>query len=229
MQEKKRLDFQFPVLVYAGRVRLFYNLYFAAVVVFNGHQPAGLNGYSKGKLFAYNPCLIPCLCLLYGLFILAFSPYPREAWLGAPGYLSGFSPIFSLSCSFAFLFHCFTFPRKIDGLINIWLFSAAIIAILGLLEYLGLIFWLPLFRNLILSKGRARPQFRTPTIWDLHGHGLPVRCAAFYAKASCRTVPLLALIHGCLLTTLCRSAWLGAVAGFLLILLFYPAKKISFS
>ena len=194
----------------AGRVSpYFYNLYFA-VVVFNGHQPAGLMVIVKEKLFIYNPCLIPLsLFTLWAFLSSFFSPYPREAWLGAPGYLSGFFSylffivLFLLSYSTAS-----RFPGKIDGLINIWLFSASIIAMLGLLEYLGLDILASMCSgNLIFSKGASSSTIQNSNdLGTYMAMAFPFAVLRFMQKASFRTVPLFALIYGCLLTTLCRSA-----------------------
>ena len=231
MLEKKRLDFQLPVLVVLLAV---YPLIFTIYILPRWSSLMAISLLAlmvlvKERLFIYNPCLIPLsLFTLWAFLSSLFSPYPREAWLGAPGYLSGFFSylffivLFLLSYSTAS-----RFPGKIDGLINIWLFSASITAILGLLEYLGLDILASFCSgNLILSKGASSSTIQNSNdLGTYMAMAFPFAVLRFMQKASCRTVPLLALIYGCLLTTLCRSAWLGAVAGFLLILLFYPAKK----
>jgi len=53
----------------------------------------------------------------------------------------------------------------------------------------------------------------------------PFAALRFLQKPAWRTVLILGLTYGSLLTTLCRGAWVGLFVGFLLFLFCYPAKK----
>ena len=94
----------------------------------------------KEKIAVYNDSFIPLgFFLLFAFISSCFSEYPREAWLGSPGYLSGFFTYLLSAILFIFAYGTsLIFPAKIDNIIDIWLLSAGLIALFGLLQYLGL-------------------------------------------------------------------------------------------
>jgi O-antigen ligase len=228
MTAKKELNFQIPVLV---TLLALYPLIFTPYILPRWASLMAISLFAltviiKDKLFIYNYSFIPlCLFILSVFLSSLFSSYFQEAWLGAPGYLSGFLSYLFFVVLFLLAFGVVSrYPGKIERIINIWLLSASLIAILGLLEYLGL--------N-ILSSGRVvfSKGLSSSTIQNSNDLGtymamaFPFAAMCFLQKFSYRTALVLGLVYGCLLTTFCRSAWLGAASGLVFILLFYPFKK----
>lgn len=79
-----------------------------------------------------------------------FSEYTREAWLGSPGYLTGFITYIFFAILFVFAYStALNFPVQTDKIIDIWLLSVALIALIGLLQYLG---------GLKVSRDNMKPQ-----------------------------------------------------------------------
>ncbi|MGI6309003.1 MAG: O-antigen ligase family protein [Dethiobacteria bacterium] len=226
---KKRLNFEIPVLM---TMLVLYPLIFTPYVMprwtaFMVISLLALIVVCKEKIFFYNHSLIPLNLFLLFVFASAlFSPYSREAWLGDAGYMTGFIAYFFFAVLFILAYSvALRNPAEIENMLNLWLWSAALIAFIGLLQYIGL--------NLLPFGGRDifKPINSSSTICNSNDLGtflamaFPFAARRFLQKPDFSGVLIFGLIYGSLLTTFCRGAWLGVAGGILLIAFYFPQKK----
>lgn len=180
----------------------------------------------KEKIAVYNDSFIPLgFFLLFAFISSCFSEYPREAWLGSPGYLSGFFTYVLLAILFIFAYGtALIFPAKLDNIIDIWLLSAGLIALFGLLQYLGLNL-LPLGTDIFKSIKSSSTIYNSNDLGTYLLMAFPFAALRFIQDANFRSTAVLSLIYGTLLTTLCRSAWVGLAPGVLLLIVCCRDKK----
>ncbi len=166
------------------------------------------------------------LFLLAVLLSAVLSDYQGVVWLGDPGYMTGFishvgyAVLFILALDVAY-----RSPMEMEKVLNLWLFSAFVIAWIGLLQYFGF--------NILPYGERTVFQATTSysTIWNTNDLGnymvmaFPFAAYYFLQKATVSTSLLVASIFAATLTTLTRGAWLALLAAFLFLFFFYPQKK----
>ena len=180
----------------------------------------------KEKSPVYNNSYIPLGLFLLLVFISScFSEYPGEAWLGSPGYLTGFITYIFFAILFVFAYStALKFPVQTDKIIDIWLLSAALIALIGLLQYLGLNL-LPLGTDIFKSTKSASTIYNSNDLGTFLLMAFPFAALRFIQGINFRSIMILSLVYGTLLTTLCRSAWVGLVPGVLLLMICCRDKK----
>ena len=226
---KVKLDFQIPVLVV---LLVFYPLIITPYVIprwaaFIAISLLALVVICKEKLFFYNRCLIPLGLFLLFVFVSAlFSPYTREAWLGDSGYLTGSIAYFFFAVLFILAFGvALRNPAAIEKMIDLWLWSAALIAFIGLLQYLGLNL-LPLWgEDIFKPVNSSSTIYNTNDLGTFLAMAFPFAARRFLHKPDFPGVLLFGLVYGSLLTTFTRGAWLGVAGGIILIVFYFPQRK----
>ena len=155
-----------------------------------------------------------------------FSKYQSFVWLGNPIFMTGFMPHIGFAAVFLLAREA-VLTRRIDieYIIRIWLLSATIISLLGLLQYLGLI--LLSFRGVEIFEPKASySTFINPN--DLGSYlvmAFPFAAHFFLKSNSMMTLLMVALIYGATLTSMTRGAWIGLFAGLVIFFLLYPQKR----
>ena len=218
---KIKLDLQIPVLVV---LLVFYPLMITPYLIphwaaFIALGLLALFVICKEKLFFYNRCFLPLGLFLLLVFISAlFSSHKQEAWLGDPGYLTGFIAYFFFAVLFVLAYAAaLRDPSALEKTLDLWLWSAALIAFIGLLQYFGL--------NLLPIRGEDifESVKSSSTIFNINDLGtflamvFPFAARRFLQRPGFPVVLILGLIYGALLTTFTRGAWLGVAGGIILI------------
>jgi len=180
----------------------------------------------KQRIFTRRTCNRPLMVFLALILVSALlSQYRREAFLGAGTRLTGF---LSWACFVVlFLFAAGLASRKPRVLERVtgpvWRLSVVVIVVLGILQFFGvdLVGVISPYYN--LSYGTIGNSNHLGTY--LLTCALPFVVGRYLARPSVATTAELALLHGCLLTTQSRSAWIALAFGLLVILLKHPLRK----
>jgi O-antigen ligase len=166
--------------------------------------------------------LVPLLAFLFfGLIATSLASYPQTAWFGTPMRWTGFTT--DLYCVVLFLLAWYTLSlRQIDLLLRWLVGTAAVVAVLAVLQYYGLnLVPHEPFRAKLISFGTmANPNF----LGTYMVFTLPAAILIFLHRR--RTWPWLlvtALIYAGLLVSLTRGVWLAGAFIFL-VLVWYTLK-----
>ncbi|MFA5383551.1 MAG: O-antigen ligase family protein, partial [Eubacteriales bacterium] len=152
------------------------------------------------------------------------APVQITAWVGSPYRFTGASTFFC--CIILFILASDCKEEKIEKLVSALLFTGAIVAILALLQYLGvnLVPHEPSRQRLVSYATMPHPNFLGTYMAFL----LPAAILRFISFRKSYHFILTVLIFIGLLVSLCRGAWLATVAG-IIIIIFYawkePAKR----
>jgi putative inorganic carbon (HCO3(-)) transporter len=179
----------------------------------------------KERFYRYDRAFLPLAIFLFFVFLSAlFSRYPQEAWLGAPRF-TGFHFYVLVTILFILAFNVAARkPEKIGEIIDIWLLSVGLIAIIGLLQYFGL--------NLVPWRNNVWQVSKSySTIGNSNHFGtflltaFPFATIRFLHNQTTKSTIIFALIYGALLTSLCRGAWVGLAGGLVFLFFSYPVRK----
>ena len=172
------------------------------------------------------PAILVFLFLFVAGFSTVFSSYQAEVWFGTAGYMTGF--LSHIGFVALFLLAMKTASKQngvVERVITLWLFSAGLIALIGLMQYFGL--------NLLPvgERGMFEPTTSYSTIFNTNDLGnylalaFPFAAHRFLLSFSKTSMLLLVLIYGATLTSLTRGAWLGIFVGGLVLFYLYPKKQ----
>lgn len=184
----------------------------------------------RNKLLSYNKCIIPLALFIFFAFLsTVFSHYPYEAWVGISYRFTGFLSYLCFAVLFLLAFSvAYREPDKINKIIDLWLLSATIIAVLGLLQYFGL--------NLIPDGTGVFIVSKSYSTFSHSNHFgtfmlmvFPFATLRFLQKPDTRSTIILILIYGSLLTSMSRGAFVGLAFGFIILVIYYPVKKYLLS
>ena len=168
-------------------------------------------------------CYFP-LSVFIGFVLLSalFSNYQSEAWIGAIYRFTGF--LSYLAFIIMFLLAVKTAagsPDQSRKILNGWMLFASIIAVIGIMQYLGL--------NILAvgTEEQFAPIKSSATIGNSNHFAtfmlmaFPFACIGFLRESTPQSVVILSLIYAAVLTSLCRSAWIGAAVGYLVLCYYY--------
>ncbi len=182
---------------------------------------------TRRKLFLPDYSLKYLALFLIAAFISAvFSQYPGEAWLGHPGYVTGFYAYICFSAIFILAFNvAINYPSELKKILRYWIYITSGIAFLGLLQYFG-VNLLPYNHLEVFQVNNSYSTIgNTNDLGTYLLMAFPFAAYYFLKKPDLKNTIIISLIYGSFLTTLCRSAWIGLGVGFLILFFYYPKKN----
>ncbi len=159
-----------------------------------------------------HPTFIPLgMFLIFALTSALLAPVPITAWIGSPFRFTGLSTY--LCCAILFILAMHT--GKEEKLLRYMTGSAAIGSLLAILQYFGLnlVPHEPFRKGMISYGTMANPDF----LGTYTAFILPAAVLLFLRSRKKVWLLCSVSIYAGLLVSLCRGAWLAALAGFLVI------------